>query len=161
GEAIRLLHRGDQTHYLVLANLAAAHFVNNENVLAARYQSQLLRAWPEVTPHWSVGDLARYRTAELAFDRLINHRAFEERRGINPDLGLGPIFPGFAVETPDGDYEPGNLPTAARDRLPADAAITLQQIMLWVPQDRRLYWQMGELLVALGQIEEGSALFEE
>ena len=60
-----------------LANLATASFMNGDLDLAARYQYQLLRAWPPVVAHWSLEDLARCRVAELAFDRLIRARADE------------------------------------------------------------------------------------
>lgn len=160
-DAIRLLQRGDRTHFLVRANLATAYFLIGHYDLAHRYQSQLLRDWPQVAASWSSDDLVRCRVAERAFERLIVHRADEMRRGVNRDLPLDPIFPGFVVESPDGDYEAGVLSPTVRDRLPSDAALTLLQLLLWLPADQRLYWQMGEMLAALGQVELGSVFLED
>ena len=152
-EAIRLLEAGDKTHPLILANLATAYFDSGEYDVAARHQAELLRRWPGVLPGWTQDDLARARAVELLFERVIRNRADEARRNLRRDLPLDPLFPGFRVETAEGDYEPWNLPQSLRDRLPVDAEDTLMRLLLAVPHDRRLYWQFGELCAVLGRIE--------
>jgi hypothetical protein len=152
-DAIRLLEAGDKTHPLLLANLATAYFDSGEYDVAARFQAEVLRRWPTIQAGWTQDDLARARAVELMFERLIRNRADEARRGVRRELPLDPLFPGFRVETAEGDYEPWNLPQSVRDRLPVDAEDTLMRLLLAVPHDRRLYWQFGELSAVLGRIE--------
>ncbi|MFQ3648952.1 MAG: hypothetical protein SNJ75_01360 [Gemmataceae bacterium] len=152
-EAIRLLEAGDRTHPLIVANLATAYFDRGEYDVAARHQSELLRRWPGVLPGWTQDDLARARAVERMFEVVIRNRAEEARRGSRRELPLDPLFPGFRVESAEGDYEPWNLPQSIRDRLPVDAEDTLMRLLLAVPHDRRLYWQFGELSAVLGRIE--------
>jgi tetratricopeptide (TPR) repeat protein len=152
-EAIRLLEAGDPSHPLLLANLATAYFDSGEYDLAARVQSRLIRNWPTVLAGWTQDELSRARATELAFDRLIRHRADEARRNIRREQTIDPLFPGFTLETPEGEYEPWDLPQTLRDKLPADAEDVLVRLLLSVPHDRRLYWLYGELSAVYGRID--------
>ena len=152
-DAQRLLEAGDKTHPLILANLATAYFDAGNYDRAERYQEDLLRNWPSVLPGWTQDDLARARAVELMFRNVIRNRSQEQRRGTTRQAALDPLFPGFQVETTEGDYEPWNLPQRVRDRLPVDAEDTLMRLLLAVPHDRRLYWQFGELSAVFGRIE--------
>lgn len=154
-EAIQVLRKGDRSHFLIRANLATAYFMKGELDLAQREQEQLVASWPAVMAGWSQTDLLIARECELAFLRVIRSRNQEARTGGDGPLPLDPVFPGFDVETRDGDYEPGRLPPALRDRLPINAMDILVQLLFWLPRDDRLFWQYGELAVALGHIDEG------
>jgi hypothetical protein len=45
--------------------------------------------------------------------------------------------------------------------LPADAIAQVQQLLLWFPEDTRLFWLLGELYNASGDLETASKIFGE
>jgi ElaB/YqjD/DUF883 family membrane-anchored ribosome-binding protein len=45
----------------------------------------------------------------------------------------------------DGEFEPGKLAAAERAKLPTEALAIVQQLIVWMPDDLRLYWLLGEL----------------
>src|SRR5262249_18734295 len=50
---------------------------------------------------------------------------------------------------------------AEQGKLPAEALAVAQQLSLWFPDDARLYWLVGELYNAQGNVEAALKIFEE
>ena len=63
-----------------------------------------------------------------------------------------------------GVYEPGALAPAEKARLPGgdfrEALATVQELVLWFPLDIRLYWLLGELYAARGDVSGSISDFE-
>src|SRR4029079_19683820 len=59
-----------------------------------------------------------------------------------------------------GAYEPGNLGPTERQKLPKDAVAIVQHLLLWAPGDTSLYWLLGELYAADGQLEDAKLRFD-
>ena len=62
---------------------------------------------------------------------------------------------------PDGTYIAGGIADAERKKLPPDALAIVQQLVLWHPFDGRLYWLLGELYNADGDVETAFAILDE
>jgi hypothetical protein len=62
---------------------------------------------------------------------------------------------------PDGSYQAGTIANAEKAKLPANAVAVVQQLLLWMPEDTRLYWLLGELYNARGELEAADRVFEE
>jgi hypothetical protein len=64
-----------------------------------------------------------------------------------------------------GQYEPGKLAAAEKAKLPGgdfpEAIATVQQLVLWFPFDVRLYWLLGELYAAKGEVRSALDIMNE
>jgi hypothetical protein len=60
-----------------------------------------------------------------------------------------------------GGYEPGALAAAERAKLPTDAIAVVQQLLLWLPTDARLYWLLAELYAADGDLDTAIRIMDE
>jgi len=64
-----------------------------------------------------------------------------------------------------GAYEPGVLADAEKAKLPGgdfkEAIATVQQLVLWFPNDIRLYWLLGELYAAKGEFAAAKKIMDE
>src|SRR5262249_23670340 len=47
-----------------------------------------------------------------------------------------------------------------KKKLPPDAIAVVQLLLLWSPEDTGLYWLLGELYAADGQLEEAKMIFD-
>jgi hypothetical protein len=179
-EAIELLlpHvRRDPEDFLATANLAAAYHLSNEPRQAREYQRQVLAAWPAsfdklkketrdlLAPlGWNQDSFARvsqsFLQAEKFLGKLFDLRGRERLRG-----GMGQDAPddlfGVRFIGASGQYEPGKLAAGEKAKLPANAVAIVQQLLIWLPEDDRLYWLLGELYNAQGQIEIAKQIFDE
>ncbi len=64
--------------------------------------------------------------------------------------------------TPAGDdYQGQEQPWKLWGDLPPDAFGIVSQLLVWSPNDDRLYWQLGEILNSMGPVAEADALFDE
>ena len=124
------------------AETAARTF--EESLRTTRYPTE----WPNVTKaQWRW--LARI---ERDSSRLwILHRAAESEGRLAGPPGLDPVF-GVSFVGESGRFEPGTLAKAEAAKLPKDALAVVQQMVLWYPDDARLYWLLGELYNARGDI---------
>src|SRR5262249_4628765 len=59
-----------------------------------------------------------------------------------------------------GEYAAGEIAARERAKLPTDALAAVQQLLLWFPEDTRLYWLLGELLNADGQVIEAAGILD-
>jgi hypothetical protein len=60
-----------------------------------------------------------------------------------------------------GVYEPGVLAAKEKAKLPPDAIATVQQLVLWFPNDNRLYWLLAELYAANGEFKAAQDIMNE
>jgi hypothetical protein len=104
-----------------------------------------------------------YRRCERTFLDLLEKRRDEGRRGSRGPFDVDAIFPGLRLVGPGprGTYEAGALSSKVNDQLPVDAYNMVLQLVVWYPQDLRLYWLLGEMLNAMGQIVPASEILKE
>ncbi len=60
-----------------------------------------------------------------------------------------------------GEYEPGALAPEQAAKLPPDALAVVQQLVLWFPYDARLFWLLGELYAAKGEVLAAQKVMDE
>jgi len=103
---------------------------------------------------------------------FLAHRAEESRRarrgGLREDVD--PLFPAavppkrpdvsLQFVSEDGTYVAARLAAAERKKLPPDAIAIVQQLLIWHPRDARLYWLLGELYNADGEVEWAAKLLD-
>jgi hypothetical protein len=82
--------------------------------------------------------------------------------------GLDPIFASkngvpLHFVGPSGRYEAGKLDPKEMEKLPGqspkEAILIVEQLLVWMPLDERLYWLLGELVNADGQPEDALEIF--
>lgn len=133
--------------------LAVLHLLRGEPHEALRVQQPALDLFPEQLPDATVAQTKWYRQLERTyFKRLIVLRA-RERDPVTGKSSLPESVDDlFGVRFVDetGNYRPGHLAPQERQKLPADALAIVQQLVLWLPDDSRLYWLLGEVYAALG-----------
>ncbi len=171
-EAVDLLTRAvaqDRRNFMALANLATAHQLAGRLDRALSYLQQALDVWPKEWPGLSPAQLAWYREAEgyhLKLLRLRYREAAAQRPGgskqsVELDAlfgdSKGPVH--FVGE--QGNYEAGKLAPAEQAKLPADCLAITQQLLIWLPEDTRLYWLLGELYNAKGDTDAAGKIFED
>ncbi len=61
----------------------------------------------------------------------------------------------------NGKFKPGKMAAVKKTKLPADAIEIVEQLLIWMPNDLRLYWLLGELLNAKGDVESAQIVFRE
>ena len=163
-DAIRVLEAGDRRHFLVLANLATAYLGINQLDRAIAYQRQALDAWPPVWAGWTEAQLQRYRRVDRYCLSLLQLRYREQlRAGGRPVrvTTVDELFPKVRFVGPSGHYEAGGFAQASRDEIPEDAILIALQLVVWLPFDDRLYWLLGELFNASGQVQTAYDVFDE
>jgi hypothetical protein len=83
-------------------------------------------------------------------------RAQSQTQGRQPDDLFGLRFADSGAA-----YVPGRLTPEDQKKLPADALGIVEQLLLWMPGDTRLYWQYGELLNAKGDTSQAAQVMDE
>ncbi|OAI48114.1 hypothetical protein AYO44_07950 [Planctomycetaceae bacterium SCGC AG-212-F19] len=172
-DAIHLLEpvaRGEgRANFMVLSNLATAYQLAGQPERVPDYLQLARSCWPEKVPGMSDEQLKFYRQADRLQLRLVLVRKAEAARqpaGVRraPDsvdaLFGEPEDPiKFVGET--GQYEAGKIAAKQKSKLPKDGLALVQQLVLWLPDDTRLYWLLGEMLNADGQIPEAYTVLDE
>ncbi len=177
GEAVQLLEplaRQEPDNILVLANLALAYQRMGELERASAYGQQMLKAWPEQWSDlpegqrrflesigWAQWEYERLRKVEVYHVKLLRARLREKLQNKNQALKDETVDPLFANDkgpvrfvSEDGKYEPGRIAAAEKAKLPSDATDILQQLLVWMPYDNRLYWQLGEIYNGHGKPDD-------
>jgi hypothetical protein len=176
GEALKVLRSADGPgphRFMVLANLATAHQMlasagDNPklNLSSARYY--LKRAlkpgtWPKEWPAWKPEQLRWYREAEDVHLKLVELRLAEVIKGpgvSRPFANVDALFPiNFSVEK--GSYRSGQAPTGQEGKLKGNEIAIVQQLLTWLPTDNRLYWLLGELENAAGDVVSAARILDD
>jgi hypothetical protein len=179
GEALNILQplardprRGG---FLAYAHLATAHAATagwreglDQQQMAVRYSD-----FPTSFAKLSKTQLAWLKRVERDYYLpFLSNRADDARGKRSRDLReeVDPLFPlsASAKKTEpavryvgeDGEYVAGSIAAAEKKKLPADALAIVQQLVLWHPQDARLYWLLGELYNAEGDIESAMRILD-
>jgi hypothetical protein len=150
-------------NFMIKSNLATAEQLAAPSdsarlMRAAEHISDALSLWPKEYPGLSSQQLGWLEQAEKAQQRLLRLRSRELRQqaagAVRAAQGVDPLF--GPLDNPvrfvgeSGAYEAGKLAAAERAKLPPDAPALVQQLLVWMPEDDRLYWLYGELLNAQG-----------
>lgn len=151
-------------NYFIISNLITAHFLNGQLPLASDYLFQVEKGRPPAQGTINQVQADWFARVEPYFWKLIRLRRSEGRSpstaGPKPGHALDDLFSVRFVGD-SGQYEPGKLAAAERAKLPQDALAIVQQMVLWLPDDTRLYWLLGELLNALGDVADANVVLDE
>jgi hypothetical protein len=157
--------RQDPADFRVLVNYAHVFALRGDWDAAARFHEQAVlgrpgfpRELPGVKPEqlpWLQTVEKRYYTKWLAI-----HKS-QTTRKPNPETEEPfPLFGDVKFVNESGVYEPGKLATVERAKLPKDAVAIVQQLLLWAPGDTGLYWLLGELAAADGNLDDAKLIFD-
>ena len=151
-------------NYFVIANLITAHFLNGQLPLASAYLFQVDKSRPPAQGTINSVQADWFARVEPYFWKLLRLRRSEGRSppsaGQKPGHTLDDLF-GVRFVGESGQYEPGKLAAAEQAKLPKDALAIVQQLVLWLPDDTRLYWLLGELLNAQGDVADANVVLDE
>jgi hypothetical protein len=149
---------------------------------AHKYQEDALKKWPEKWTDlkkdkqvwlrhagWRPEDFERLRRAETFQLRLVTLRLKEAAARKEPpkffaedvDALFGDERKPVRFVSDSGGYEAGKIAAAQRAGLPKDHLEIIQQLFLWMPDDLRLYWLLGELYNAEGEVDVARKILEE
>lgn len=146
-KAVQLL-RGAQRdfpeHFRIAANLGTAWQLQGELAQAAESLQQAVRLAPD-----------KLKKAEEYQLKLVRLRLKEPRGTLDLDDLFGVRFVGDK-----GQYEPGQIAKAEREKLPKEAVPVAQQLALWLPADARLLWLLAELGNAFGDVQTAAAIMD-
>lgn len=161
--------------FLAYAHLARAHAGRGEWDRAFTQHQSAIRDFdfPTTFVRLTKPQLAWLKRVEREYYLpFLARRAEDARRGRVTNLreDVDALFPTIPPprrpEAPvrfvgeNGDYTAGALAEAERKKLPPDALAIVQQLVLWHPQDARLYWLLGELYNAEGNPEVAAGILE-
>lgn len=153
-----------QRDFMVFANLGTAEQYAGQLDRAKEHLLQVKDYWPRERPGWSKERLEFYKQAEKYQLRLLRLRSQEQlRQPAGQRKSPESVDDLFEVQFvgDSGQYEAGKLAAAQQEKLPKDALAIVQQLLIWMPDDTRLYWLLGELYNARGEIAEASTVFED
>ncbi len=165
-DALRVLRAADPNHFLVKANLAATYQALGELGQAVAYEGQAIASWPSIQPGWNTVELGWYRRAEGYYLKLLQFRLAErdanEREFNQPNRPWDKMDLLFdKPRSGGGEYEAQELPWRLWGDLPPDAYTIVSQLLVWFPNDDRLYWQLGEILNSAGLVPEAVKVFDD
>jgi tetratricopeptide (TPR) repeat protein len=175
----------DRDNFLVMSTLGTAYQMAGDYNRADANLSEALRLyWNKPfdelsakrresvtqTLQWTAKDFAWFGKCEKYQRQLVRLRLRELKTGpltLTKALErLDPIFddpamPPLRYVGDSGSFEVGKIASAEKAKLPPDAIEIVEQLLIWLPDDIRLYWQLGELLNARGDVESAKIVFKE
>jgi len=175
-DAIGLLRQATRQHpelFLLQSNLATAYHLNGDKLLATDTIKFSLDAWPKdwsalaesqkaflSSIGWNEGPYGFYRDVEEYYHRLLKLRSREPKA---MDAGFEAVDALFDVNFvgESGEFEPGKIAKTEKAKLPRNAVEIVEQLLVWLPNDMRLYWLLGELLNANGDTKGAYSIFDE
>lgn len=164
------LARGEgRANFMVLSNLATAYQLAGQTERVADYLQLARGCWPDKLPGLSDEQLKFYRQADRLQLRLVLLRkaeaakqpAGQRRPAESVDALFGEPDDPVKFVGANGAYEAGKIAAKEKAKLPRDAVALTQQLALWLPTDTRLYWLLGEVLNADGQVAEAFTVLDE
>ena len=170
-ELLKPLSRKESDNFLVYSNLSTAyHLSGQEATLAYDALDQALTIWPDNWNKlddkmqlflgqigWDETKFRRYREAEIYQRELLKLRRLEKPKS-QPET-LDNLF-GVNFVGESGSYEAGKLAAKEKAKLPARALTIVQQLLVWSPHDPRLYWLLGEIYNAQGDVATALKIFK-
>ena len=146
-EVLRPATRKHPEHFRITANLGTAMQLIGELERAAEVLQDAVRLAP-----------AKWKNAEEAHYKLVRTRS-QEAMAKNKGQALDDLF-GIKYLGDSGKPEAGKIAAADRKKLPADDAAIVQQLLLWLPSDGRLLWQLGEIANAHGDVRTAGNILD-
>ncbi|MFO0824616.1 MAG: tetratricopeptide repeat protein [Gemmataceae bacterium] len=162
-DAAGLLAAGDRQGFLSNMTLAHVNAALNDWATATEYLTIANgRPQPAELPGLSPAQLKwQFQINQGPLVRLFEARWRDSRHRPAPDTEEPEAIFLVKFVDPEGVYTPGVLAPSERAKLPPDAIATIQQLLLWFPNDARLYWLLGELYTATGDIAVGRRILDE
>ncbi len=159
--AYHLATTKDPRNFLAQSGLAAVYQMSNDLLQARQRQIDALSLQPKLLPGMTKEQTAWLLRVEKVFGQLQRGR-LREFRDKTPlaQLSVDDLF-GVQFVGAGGSYEAGAIAPDQKAKLPPDALAVVQQLVLWYPFDARLYWLLGELYNANGQMREALLVFDE
>jgi tetratricopeptide (TPR) repeat protein len=166
-EAIQLLQpvaRQERQNFMLPANLATAYQLSGHLDQAIGHLMQVKdlkpRTWPGLTPeqlNWNY-EVEGYHLKLLR----LRYRENQGQPGgrPRPPETVDDLF-GVRFVGESGQYEAGKLAAEEAKKLPPEAIAVVQQLLIWLPDDTRLYWLLGELYNAKGDLLAADRIFED
>jgi hypothetical protein len=155
----------ERRNYRILANLGTAHQLSGRPVPAIEYLMQVRDVWPREEAGTTAEQLAWGQRAESYHLKLLRLRLQEVahlapgERPKNPETVDDLFTVQFVGDS--GKFEAGKLAADQRTKLPGDAVALVQQLLIWLPDDTRLYWLLGEVYNAQGDVTTAATIFAE
>lgn len=173
-ELLKPLSRKERDNFLVQSNLSTAyHLLGQEPRQAYDYLDQALSSWPTKwdgidktmkdlleQAGWDQTKFRNFREAETYQLKLLKLRLLEKAKPAGKDETPDDLF-GVKFVGDSGSYEAGKLAEKEKAKLPARALAIVQQLLVWAPHDPRLYWLLGEVYNARGEVATALQIFEE
>jgi hypothetical protein len=168
-DAVLVLDEGTRQvrdNFMLFSNLSTAYLLTGFPERGLAYMADVVRPvekggyWPREWPGLTHEQLAWFARAEGYFKKLILLRQREGPSRPGQSHGLDDLFGGVRFVGESGKYEPGKLAARERAKLPPDAVALVQQLTLWMPEDARLYWLLGELYNAEGDIRAADDILD-
>lgn len=176
-DAIGLLIGATRQHpdvFLLQSNLATAYHLNGDKGRARDTMADCLDRWPKDwkelsksqqellatlgwTPQPNDRDPKRepfvfHRDAEVYYLKLLKLRSREPKGADVNFESVDALFDvNFVGES--GQFEPGKISKAEKAKLPREALDIVEQLLVWMPHDLRLFWLLGEVLNVQGDVE--------
>jgi hypothetical protein len=179
-QAIEFLEPRARRHadvFLFSCHLAMAYWSSGQQGFDRRavesLREVLRRAWPKTfgelsdeqrafltgSMGWNEGDFDFFRKTESYLLDLMQRRltepagkSFDAVDAIFNDGQKSPKAVRFVNDA--GKFEPGRLAASERRKLPANALEIVAQLTLWLPEDLRLYWLLGEVANVEGKADQ-------
>jgi tetratricopeptide (TPR) repeat protein len=152
-----LLVRADPLAAAQLSTLLALEGKYEE---AAIYCRQALDAWPVARAPYTPAQLRSCKRSELYALQLYRNRAKERAKGEKNGREPDDLF-GLRFARSGASYVHGRPTPEDQKKLPGDALGIVEQLLLWMPSDSRLYWQYAELLNAMGNTNQAAQVMDE
>lgn len=162
----------ENLEFLVYSLLAEAHLRerNPQEAYDHAYSALKDYPFPKQLLGMSPGQLNWYRQLEADYYLpMLRHRADESRTSKGRQIDtLDSLFPPrnrdkskeirFVGES--GHFEVGTIAAQEKAKLPPDAIAIVQQLILWNPNDGRLWWLLAELYNAAGDVQAAERAYK-
>jgi tetratricopeptide (TPR) repeat protein len=175
-DAIQLLLPATRRYrdvFLLSSNLATALQLIGEKSKARDTMQDCLDSWPKdwnaLTEEqrafllgigWNEGPYAFHREVETYYLKLLRLRSREPKSADSSFDTVDAIFDVKFVGD-SGQFEPGKISKAEKAKLPRNTVEIVEQLLVWLPNDARLYWLLGEVLNAEGDVKGAAKIFDE
>jgi tetratricopeptide (TPR) repeat protein len=163
--ALDLLHAASRrapNDFPLQSNYALVFHLQGSRLDALQLQNAALQLRPRQISGFGADQTAWLLRVEKALFDVQRLRLREQKdkgsRGV-PET-VDELFPVKFVGE-NGHYEAGSIAAAEKSRLPEDAIAVVQQLLLWLPDDSRLYWLLAELYNADSAPATAATIFDE
>ncbi len=166
------LTKEQDKNFVVLSQYAMARFLmNNPDFTpeAPDFMKQALELWPQrwtdvddeqrkflESIGWEETAFERYRRYETYVERLMRNRVREDlkrKKKLPLEEAVDPIFldanaKAIRFVNDQGAFAAGRIAPADQEQMPRDSVEVVEQLLIWMPNDQRLFWLLGEVFNA-------------